>query len=143
MTMSVEASRGTDRGAALKPYQRPQLVVYGTVEVLTKSGVSGAPEIGPRPTSPSCNNGPGFTPPCVANSDIRCKHNVVRMGTHASGVGLYMYDYLPEFTARMGSGKFFGVMAQELLMHNPAAVVLEASGYYAVNYAALDSATVQ
>ena len=65
------------------------------------------------------------------------------MGTHALGYGLYTYNYRPEFTDRMGSGKFFGVMAQEVLLHNPSAVMLEASGYYAVNYAALESVTVQ
>jgi hypothetical protein len=143
MTITVEISGGIDRGAAPKLYQRPQLVAYGSVEVLTKSGASGTHEIGPNPGSPSCATGPGFTPPCLPQSDIRCKHNIVRMGTHGSGVGLYMYDYLPEFTARMGTGKFFGVMAQEVLFHNPSAVVLEASGYYVVNYAALESATVQ
>ena len=143
MIASIQVTRVAEDCAARKQYHRPQLVVYGALEVLTKSGASGTNELGPKPSSPSCATGPGFVPPCLPSSDIRCKHNVVRMGTHASGVGLYMYNYLPEFSARMGPGKFFGVMAQELLLHNPAAVVLEASGYYAVNYAALESATVQ
>ena len=141
MTKTIEASLAADGRAARKVYKLPQLIVYGAVEVLTKSAASGPAENGNN--APSCNNGPGRSTPCVAPSDIRCKHNVVRMGTHSSGFGLYMYDYLPEFTDRMGGGKFFGVMAQEVLLHNPSAVMLEASGYYAVNYAALESVTVQ
>lgn len=141
MTITIEASPLVDLCVERKSYRQPKLVGYGSVAILTKSGASGVQETSP----PSCNSGPsqaGKSLPCVP-SDIRCKHNVVHMGTHASGFGLYMYDYLPEFTDRMGDGKFFGVMAQEVLLHNPSAVMLEASGYYAVNYSALESATVQ
>ena len=126
-----------------KNYVTPQLVAYGSVAVLTKSSVSGTSELGPTPTSPSCHNGPGFTTPCIPSSDIRCKVNVLRMGTHTSGIGLYLYDYTPEYALRMGHGKFFGVMAQEVLEVNPSAVVLDESGYYGVDYRALGPATLQ
>ena len=126
-----------------KSYITPQLVGYGSVAVLTKASVSGINELGPTPTSPSCPNGPGFTTPCIPSSDIRCKVNVLRMGTHTSGIGLYLYDYTPEYAVRMGHGKFFGVMAQEVLEVNPSAVVLDESGYYAVDYRALGPATLQ
>jgi len=119
-----------------KEYGQPQLVHYGAVSVLTKSGASGTPETGTN--SHSCAGGPNTALPCTAQSDLRCKQNVVRMGTHSSGYGLYLYNYLPEFVDRMGTGKFFGVMAQELLLCHPEAVVVESSGYYAVNYSALD-----
>lgn len=142
MTTTIETSLFVDRIRLRKGYRQPQLIAYGAVAVLTKSAASGTSETGPV-GSPACVNGPGKSTPCVSPSDIRCKHNVVLMGTHASGFGLYMYNYLPEFTDRMGDGKFFGVMAQEVLLHNPSAVVLEAGGYYAVNYSALESATVQ
>lgn len=125
-----------------KSYITPQLVGYGSVAVLTKASVSGTNELGPRPTSPACANGPGFTTPCIP-SDIRCKVNVVRMGAHPSGIGLYLYNYAPEFALRMGSGTFLGVMAQEVLEVNPSAVVLDESGYYAVDYRALGSTTLQ
>ena len=139
MTTTIKASSLADDCVERKTYRHPKLIGYGSLAVLTKSGGSLAAEQGNNPTS-CAGNGTNHATPCVP-SDVRCKHNVVRMGTHSSGVGLYMYDYLPEFSGRMGVGKFFGVMAQEVLSSNPAAVVLEASGYFAVNYSALESST--
>lgn len=141
MTIAMKASPPADIGAERKSYRQPKLIGYGSLAVLTKGGGSLTQEA--APALPACGSTPfvNRATPCIATSDTRCKTNVVRMGTHPSGVGLYMYDYLPEFSERMGTGKFFGVMAQEVLSSNPAAVVLEASGYYAVNYSALESST--
>jgi hypothetical protein len=141
MTSTIQASPPADVCAERKSYRQPRLIGYGSLAVLTKGGGSLTQEA--APALPACGSTPfvNRATPCIATSDIRCKHNVLRMGTHSSGVGLYMYDYLPEFAGRMGVGKFFGVMAQEVLLHNPAAVLREASGYYAVNYSALESST--
>lgn len=141
MALPTEVFSFVNHSVARKTYQKPQLIGYGSVSVLTKSGASGPLEGNP----PGCASGPqpGKALPCNNGSDIRCKENIVRIGTHASGFGLYLYDYRPEFAGRMGVGKFFGVMAQEVLPHNPAAVVLDAWGYYGVNYAALEANTVQ
>lgn len=144
MTTVNKASSLVDSFVSRKTYQRPHLIGYGAVAVLTKGGASGPTEITSAPgvVPVTCNN--GATKSNVGcPSDIRCKHNILQMGTHPAGFGLYLYDYLPEFSDRMGTGKFFGVMAQEVLTHNAEAVVLEASGYYAVNYSALESTTVQ
>ena len=139
MATFIEASEILDHGLARRAYQKPRLIAYGFVAVLTKSGSSGNLE-----TNPGCSTGqPNFVRPCPPPSDARYKHNIVRMGTHPSGVGLYLYDYLPEFANRAGTGKFFGVMAQEVLLHNPDAVVIDAWGYYGVNYAALESGAAQ
>ena len=140
--MSSNLVHSPKLSADRKSYVTPQLVGYGSVAVLTKASVSGTNELGPTSTSPACANGPGFTTPCIP-SDVRCKVNVVRMGAHSSGIGLYLYNYSPEFAARMGCGKFLGVMAQEVLEVNPSAVVLDESGYYAVDYRALGPATLQ
>lgn len=145
MTIISETSPSVDLLVARKTYQQPQLIGYGAVAVLTKGGSSGTSEINSAPgvTPVTCNNGSVQSKVGCPPSDIRCKHNIVRMGTHPGGFGLYLYEYLPDIAARMGTGKFFGVMAQELLSCRPHAVVLEDSGYYAVNYSALESTTVQ
>ena len=125
-----------------KTYITPELVGYGSVAILTRAAVSGPNENGPTPTSPSCGNGPGLATPCIP-SDVRCKVDVVRMGEHSSGIGLYLYNYATTFAGRMGTGRFLGVMAQEVLEVNPSAVVLDDSGYYAVDYRALGPAILQ
>lgn len=62
-------------------------------------------------------------------SDRRLKSNIVRIGTHPLGIGIYEYDIFGEHDQ--------GVMADEVLRVMPAAVVHTASGYMAVNYAML------
>ena len=42
------------------------------------------------------------------------KNNVVRIGTHPLGLGLYLFDYKPEYQDRCGQGRQFGVMADEV-----------------------------
>lgn len=137
-----EAPPSADVRVLRKTYKQPQLIEYGAVAVLTKGGASGPTEITSAGPPVVCNNGQSKSN-IGCPSDIRCKHNILQMGTHPAGFGLYLYEYLPEFSDRMGTGKFFGVMAQEVLPHNPEAVLLEASGYYAVNYSALGLTTVQ
>ncbi len=62
-------------------------------------------------------------------SDRRLKSNVVRLGTHRSGLPWYAYD--------IAGRREQGVMADEAARVNPAAVSLHASGYLQVNYALL------
>jgi hypothetical protein len=63
-------------------------------------------------------------------SDRRLKTNIVRIGTHPIGVGVYTYDYIwGEPSA--------GVMADELERVLPAAVSVHPSGYKMVNYGML------
>lgn len=62
-------------------------------------------------------------------SDRRLKSNVVRIGTHTLGVGLYAYDIFGR--------RDIGVMADEVLTVRPAAVHRHASGYLIVDYGAL------
>jgi hypothetical protein len=63
------------------------------------------------------------------SSDRRLKSNIVRVGTHPLGIGIYEYD--------IRGRRERGVMAQELLLVMPSAVAVDADGYYMVNYGAL------
>jgi hypothetical protein len=59
-------------------------------------------------------------------SDRRLKSNVVRIGTHPLGIGVYEYD--------IWGLRQRGVMADEVLTVMPEAVSLHENGYLAVRY---------
>jgi hypothetical protein len=65
----------------------------------------------------------------IATSDIRLKSNIVRVGTHPLGIGIYEYDIFDR--------RERGVMAQEVEKVRPEAVIEHPDGYKMVNYAAL------
>ncbi len=65
------------------------------------------------------------------------KENIVRIGTHPLGIGLYLFDYGPEYRDRYGSGRQFGVMADEAEAVMPEAVFAHPGGYEVVDYAML------
>lgn len=69
--------------------------------------------------------------PAMIASDRRLKTSIVRIGTHASGVGIYEYEYV------WGGGRQVGVMADEIEQVLPAAVVTGRDGFKSVNYAML------
>jgi hypothetical protein len=62
-------------------------------------------------------------------SDRRLKSNIVRIGTHPIGIGIYEYDIF--------GGRQIGVMAQELMDVMPDAVHQHPSGYLMVDYGRL------
>lgn len=62
-------------------------------------------------------------------SDVRLKSNIVRIGTHPIGVGIYEYDIFGR--------RERGVMAQELIHVAPDLVRVDGSGFYKVDYAGL------
>lgn len=64
-------------------------------------------------------------------SDRRLKTNIVRVGIHKLGIGLYEYDI---FGTRQR-----GVMADEVERIMPSAVVIHPSGFKMVNYGAIDA----
>lgn len=71
-------------------------------------------------------------------SDIRTKEHINAIGFLASGLPVYEYEYKPEFKHIGGHGKFVGVMAQEVEMVQPKAVITRADGYKMVNYGELN-----
>ena len=103
------------------PYQAPVLRVYGAVNQLTAgSGGSGADMASQ-----------------MMMSDRLIKEDIVRIGTHPDGFGLYLFDYRPEFREIGGFGRQFGVIADEVETVLPQAVVMHPDGYKMVDYALL------
>lgn len=64
-------------------------------------------------------------------SDMRLKTNIKRIGTTEGGHNWYSWDWAD------GSGSSRGVMAQEIMLTNPEAVMVANDGYFRVNYAAI------
>ena len=74
---------------------------------------------------------------CPTNSDRRLKENIVRVGTHPLGIGLYLFNYKLAYHQTCGRGRHFGVMADEVERVLPEAVCLRSDGYKMVDYAML------
>ena len=62
-------------------------------------------------------------------SDIRLKSNIIKVGEHPKGFGIYEYDIFGR--------RERGVMAQEVEKIIPEAVLEHPSGFKMVNYGAL------
>ncbi len=108
-----------------KTYQTPSLKHYGSVSSLTTGGSLGAAENSMSSASD------------MATSSLILKENIVKIGTHFLGIGLYLFDYKPEFCDVCGYGRQFGVMAEEVEVVMPEAVSVHPDGYKMVNYAML------
>jgi hypothetical protein len=103
------------------PYKTPVLIEYGSVRRLTSSISGGA------------GDGSGMHAP----SDPALKENVVRIGDHPAGFGLYLFDYKKEFRDAHGHGRQFGVMADEVEGIVPEAVGVNSDGFRIVDYTLL------
>ena len=73
--------------------------------------------------------GAGLAPGGFLRSDIRLKSNIVKVGDHPKGFGIYEYD--------IDGHRERGVMAQEVEKIIPEAVMEHPDGYKMVNYGAL------
>lgn len=122
----IQAVISLDAAGKKQTYQPPSLRTFGQVHMLTQAASKGA-------------NGDGGQGMMVANapSDRSIKENIVQVGVHPSGIGLYLFDYKPAFWASTGSGRQFGVMADEVEAVIPEAVLMHPEGYKQVNYAML------
>ena len=107
-----------------KPYNAPRLVDFGTVRSLTRAGTGTAHEI---------SRSDFVHKP----SERRAKENIVRIGSHPLGIGLYLFDYKPEYRETWGAGRQFGVMADEVEKVMPEAVSVHPDGYRMVNHGLL------
>jgi hypothetical protein len=74
----------------------------------------------------------------IMASDIRMKENIIPMGSLPNGLPFYQFEYKPEFKDIAGHGRFVGVMAQDVEMVQPEAVITNANGYKMVNYGVLN-----
>lgn len=110
----------TDNSRAFKKkYLRPELKTYGKVHLATHGG------------SGSVGEGGGMN---MQASDRSLKTNIVKVGSHPLGFGLYLFDYLDAGRPGCASGRRFGVMADEVQAVRPGAVSRRSDGYLAVNY---------
>ena len=122
---------GGQKPGSRKIYTSPKLTNHGVVRDLTQSGS------GRRQES---NAGMGL---CNANTGRRpcsersVKENIVRIGDHPLGFGLYLFDYRAEYCERWGNGRQFGVMIDEVETVVPEAVFMHPDGYKRVDYGAL------
>jgi len=113
-------------------YVSPVLVRYGQVRDLTQSG-SGSQQEAKLPSWLGGGCGPLKTRRSCA-SDLGLKENIVRIGEHPLGIGLYLFDYKPAIRDQWGHGRQFGVMAQEVETVMPEAVSAHPDGYKLVDY---------
>jgi len=68
------------------------------------------------------------------SSDIRVKENIELIGLLPNGLNIYEFEYKPEFKHKSGSGRYRGVMADEVEQIMPQAVVTDSNGYKYVHY---------
>ena len=128
--LQIEASPEDKQFSSLpersrRPYLAPKLTCYGNVADLTQNGGG------------SGSDGTGKSMVVTGGSDPRIKENCVRIGTHPLGLGIWLFDYKPEYRSTWGQGRQFGVMADEVERVLPEAVSVHPDGYKTVNYAML------
>ena len=126
--ITISSSESKSEARAL--YSAPVLKTYGSVGLLTL-GPAGTTCDGGNSGSTSPKSG---GPPAICVSDPSAKTNIRRIGTHPMGFGLYLFDYKPEFSEVWGNARQFGVMADEIELVMPEAVVRHVDGYKMVNY---------
>jgi hypothetical protein len=112
----------TKTSAKKQLYSRPVFQIYGKLHRVTQGGSGTENEKG------------GMMAAGGGKSDRRLKENIIRVGDHPLGIGLYLFDYKSEFKDECGYGRRFGVMADEVEKVMPSAVITYPDGYRAVNY---------
>lgn len=122
--------RNEEKNCCRKRYVTPHFVVYGLVRDLTKSGTTSGNEGSNHGQCMWSNNN-------MCSSERRVKENIVRIGDHPLGFGIYLFDYRSEFKAQWGRGRQFGVMIDEVEPIVPRAVALPDDGYKRVDYGML------
>ena len=122
-TTTVETREDTPVKPEKMAYSRPLLRFYGSVAELTLAGTGSGVD-------------GGITMAMV--SDRSTKQNIVQIGIHPLGIGLYLFDYKPEFRDLWGPDRRLGVMADEVETVRPQAVSMHANGYKMVDYGMLN-----
>jgi hypothetical protein len=86
-------------------------------------------------TATGTSGSSGTTGSTGTTSDIRAKENIELISIRPDGLGIYEFDYKPEFKdwPSAGHGRFRGLMAHEVEKVYPDAVTM-ISGYKAVDY---------
>ena len=111
----------TEQPPQKKPYSSPKLTCFGAVQVLTQAQTTGSME------------GSGGSGVQMATCERHLKERVSRIGEHPLGIGLYLFEYKPEFQHRYGRGRQFGVMVDEVEAVAPSTITLNDRGHKTVN----------
>ena len=115
-------------------YSPPRFFRYGMLRDLTQAGSHpNMYESGANPAS--CTSSESNRKPCL--SERIAKENIIRIGEHPLGIGLYLFDCKPEYREMAGHGRQFGVMIDEVEPMMPEAVSLHPDGFKRVDYAML------
>lgn len=114
-----------------KPYRAPRLVLHGSVRELTLGGPGASPDVmnTAKPKKPK--------KPKPPKSDPSVKQDILRIGTHPLGIGLYLFAYKPGFRVDAHHRRHFGVMADEVEQVMPEAVSRDENGIRHVDHALL------
>jgi hypothetical protein len=116
-------------------YTQPVLTRYGSVKTLTAAGTAGDFEQPNPGTSTGCSMD-NSRKDCRMQSERSTKQNIVYVGRHPLGIGLYLFEYKSAYR-KWGYGRQFGVMVDEVERVMPEAVSAHPDGYKLVNYAML------
>ena len=107
---------------AKAPYRSPRIEVLGSLRSAT------------RATGPvNGDAGQGM----MAASDRNAKEDIVRIGQHPLGLGIYVFRYKAPYSERYGNHRRVGVMADEVAEKYPEAVSRHEDGYLMVDYGRL------
>ena len=117
-------------------YSTPCLKVYGSVGELTLGG-GGTRCDGGNSSSNNLGSTAKNAQGNCTGSDPSLKENIACVGMHPLGFGIYLFDYKAEFRSTWGYGRQFGVMADEVKLVVPEAVLTYIDGYMMVDYALL------
>ena len=116
---------------ARREYISPCLITYGAVRDLTQSGTMGGSENGNQLSGCTADTTK------MSCSERHVKEDIVRVGEHPLGIGLYLFKYKSEYRDLLGHGRQFGVMIDEVETVMPLAVSLRSDGLKRVDYAML------
>ena len=122
--LAKESRQRTDAKAR---YRAPKLEILGSLRSATRGTAGG---------SADGNTGMDGSPSMMA-SDRRAKEDIVKVGQHPLGLGIYLFRYKAPFARLYGTGRHIGVMADEVLERYPDAVSRHEDGYLRVDYGRL------
>ena len=118
-----KSARTSDHARVAKaPYRTPQLEILGSLRTATR---------GSNGMGADAANG------MTMMSDRRAKEEIVEIGQHPLGLGIYRFRYKAPYADLYGAGRRVGVMADEVAEKYPDAVCCHADGYLMVNYGRL------
>jgi hypothetical protein len=112
-------------GQAKLPYRAPKLEVLGSLRSATRGSSGFLADMGTMRMF------------AVMMSDRRLKEDIVRIGQHALGLGIYRFRYKAPYAEIYGAGRRVGVMADEVAEKYPDAVCRHPDGHLMVDYGLL------